>query len=150
VIGDYRGAVAAFVDYWNGHGAWETMRPSAQSALIRWAPKAPLDFHALIEESTPADAYRSLMFPMLILRGERAPPPTRVIAEGLLELLPASRLVVVDGAGHMGPLTHAPEVSALFVRHIVDAEANAQPRRWRPHTLANLLGVASLPAETVS
>jgi pimeloyl-ACP methyl ester carboxylesterase len=150
VIGDYRGAVAAFVDYWNGHGAWETMHPSAQSALIRWAPKGPLDFHALIEESTPADAYRSLMFPVLILRGERAPPPTRVIAEGLLELLPASRLVVVDGAGHMGSLTHAPEVSALFVRHIVDAESNAQSRRWRPHTLANLLGVASLPAETVS
>ena len=40
VTGDYRGAVAAFVDYWNGYGAWETMRPAVQSALIRWAPKA--------------------------------------------------------------------------------------------------------------
>ena len=34
--------------------------------------------------------------------------PTRVIAEGLPELLCDSRLIVVDGAGHMGPLTHAP------------------------------------------
>jgi pimeloyl-ACP methyl ester carboxylesterase len=143
VTGDYRGAICAFVDYWNGPGAWDAMRPTVQSALIRWAPKAPLDFRALIDEPTPADAYRSLTFPVLILRGEHAPAPTRVIAENLSELLPTSRLTVIDGAGHMGPLTHAPEISALIVRHIIDAETDAQPRRWR-------LGAAVRPAEAVS
>jgi pimeloyl-ACP methyl ester carboxylesterase len=118
VTGDYRGAVAAFVDYWNGPGAWKAMRPSVQNALIRWAPKGPLDFQALIEDPTPASAYRALEFPVLILRGEHAPMPTRVIAEGLAELLPNSRLMIVECAGHMGPLTHAPEVSHLIVQHI--------------------------------
>src|SRR5688572_7115726 len=33
ITGDYRGAVAGFVDYWNGPGVWNTMRPSVQSAL---------------------------------------------------------------------------------------------------------------------
>ena len=93
VTGDYRGAVAAFVDYWNGPGSWNALRPAVQSALIRWAPKGPLDFRALIDDPTPASAYRALTFPVLILRGEHAPSPTRVIAEGLAELLPASRLV---------------------------------------------------------
>ena len=65
--------------------------------------------------------------------------PTRVIAEGLSELLPASRLMAVDGAGHMGPLTHAPEVSALIVRHIVDGRGRSAPRRWRPRSLADIL-----------
>jgi len=37
-------------------------------------------------------------------------------------LLPTARLTVVDGAAHMGPLTHAGEVAALIRRHIVDAE----------------------------
>jgi pimeloyl-ACP methyl ester carboxylesterase len=118
VTGDYRGAVAAFVDYWNGPGAWKAMRPSVQNALIRWAPKGPLDFQALIEDPTPASAYRALEFPVLILRGEHAPMPTRVIAEGLAGLLPNSRLMIVECAGHMGPLTHAPEVSHLIVQHI--------------------------------
>jgi pimeloyl-ACP methyl ester carboxylesterase len=59
---------------------------------------------------------------VLILRGEHAPTPTRLIAEGLAELLPAVRLLVVDGAGHMGPLTHAREVCAPIMRHIADAE----------------------------
>jgi pimeloyl-ACP methyl ester carboxylesterase len=127
LTGDHRGAVAAFVDYWSRPGTWEAIRPAAQTALIRWAPKGPLEFRALINEPTPASAYRGLDFPVLILRGEHAPMPTRVIAQGLSELLPASRLLVIDGAGHMGPLTHANEVSALVARHI--AEAVAQPRR---------------------
>jgi pimeloyl-ACP methyl ester carboxylesterase len=133
--GDYRTAVAAFVDYWNVPGAWAALRPSAQTALIRWAPKGPLDFRALMNEPTPVNAYRDLSFPVLILRGERAPRPTRMIAEGLAELLPASRRIVIGGAGHMGPLSHAPEVSALIARHI--AEADAQPRR-RPHVAENV------------
>jgi pimeloyl-ACP methyl ester carboxylesterase len=131
VTGDYRGAVAGFVDYWNGPGAWNALRPAVQSALIRWAPKGPLDFRALIDDPTPADAYRRLPFPVLILRGEYAPSPTRTIAEGLAELLPASRLVVVASAGHMGPLTHAIEVSALVVRHIADAESHADAPLYR-------------------
>jgi pimeloyl-ACP methyl ester carboxylesterase len=148
VTGDYRRGVAAFVDYWNGPGAWNAMRPTVQSMLIRWAPKGPLDFRALIDEPTPASAYRALNFPVMILRGEHAPKPTRLIAEGLSELLPASRLVVIDGAGHMGPLTHAPEVSGLIVQHIAAAEAEDQPQRRR--ALAGILGRASCLAEAAS
>src|SRR4029450_4853392 len=116
VTGDYRGAASAFVDYWNGPGAWNALRPGVQQELIRWSPKAPLDFRALIEEPTVAGSYRKLNFPTLILRGQHAPLPTRIVAEGLSSLLPAKRLITIKGAGHMGPLTHAPEVSALIVQ----------------------------------
>lgn len=116
--GNYRDAVAAFVDYWNGAGAWNAMRPASQKALIRWAPKGPLDFRALIEDATQPAAYRKLRFPVLIMRGEHAPLPTRVIADGLADLLPASQIMVVAGAGHMGPFTHAQTVSAWLLEHI--------------------------------
>jgi pimeloyl-ACP methyl ester carboxylesterase len=130
VRGDFRGAAAFFVDYWGGPGAWSAMRPAAQDALTRWAPKAPLDFTALIEEPTPAAAYAELHCPVLIVRGEHAPAPTRLIAERLPMLLPDARLAVVAGAGHMGPLTHAAEVNALMVGHIAEADAPAR-RPWR-------------------
>jgi len=81
--GDYRGAAAGFVDYWNGPGAWEAMCPAAQNALIRWVPKGPLEFSALIENATPASAYRALNAPVLMLRGEHAPMPSRLIAQWL-------------------------------------------------------------------
>jgi pimeloyl-ACP methyl ester carboxylesterase len=123
--GDNRAAAAAFVDYWGGPGAWEALRPALQDALIRWAPKAPLDFAALINEPMLAGAYTRLPFPILIIRGEHAPPPTRLIADALHSLLPAPHLTVVAGAGHMGPLTHAAEVNALIVRHVAKRKAPA-------------------------
>jgi len=132
MTGDYRGAAAEFVDYWNGHGAWDAMRPVVQNALIRWAPKGPLDFRALIEDPTPASAYHRLNFPVLIMRGEHALAPSRLIADGLSELLPTSQLRIIEGAGHMGPLTHAAEVSKLIVRQIVNAKFDGQPERWHP------------------
>ncbi|ACC74719.1 alpha/beta hydrolase [Paraburkholderia phymatum] len=122
--GDYRGAAASFVDYWGGLGAWDALRPSVQAALTRWAPKAPLDFRALLEERTPADAYATLRVPALIMRGQHAPVPTRAIAERLPMLLPAARLAVVEGAGHMGPVTHADEVNAAIATHIAGAEVD--------------------------
>lgn len=127
--GDYRTAVAGFVDYWNGPAAWNAMRPAVQNALIGWAPKGPLDFHALMNEPTPATAYRQLNFSVLIMRGEHSPRPSCMIAEGLHHVLPASRLLVIAGAGHMGPLSHAQEVAALITRHIVEADSQQLQRR---------------------
>ena len=138
--GDYRTGIADFVDYWNGHGAWKAMHPGVQNALIRWAPKAPLDFQALIDDPTAAKAYAALKCPVLIMRGEHAPLPTRVVSERLIEILPQSRLKIVAGAGHMGPLTHAAEVSLLIVQHIADAEVDAQPRWWRLRSPNKTLG----------
>jgi pimeloyl-ACP methyl ester carboxylesterase len=123
ITGDYRGAMAAFVDYWSGPGGWMRLRPALQAALIRWAPKAPLDFRALIDEAAGPEAYRVLPFPVLILRGERAPAPTRLIAERLAQLMPAARLEVLARAGHMGPVTHAAEVSGAIARHIAATAA---------------------------
>ncbi len=122
LTGDYRGAVARFVDYWNGPGAWRMMRPAVQRALLRWVPKGPLDFQASINEPTPPSAYSALNCPVLILRGEHSPRPSWVVAECLAELLPNSKLAVVPGAGHMGPISHAPEVCALTIQHISEAQ----------------------------
>jgi pimeloyl-ACP methyl ester carboxylesterase len=151
ITGDLRSAAAAFVDYWNGAGAWASLRPAVQQALIRWMPKAPLDFRALLEEPTRASAYRALGFPVLILRGEHARRPSRLLAEGLASLMPASRLMVVDGAGHMGPLTHAPEVSALIVQHVAAAEtaAGLHPKE-RGRNLAEPHKPAAQPLEALS
>jgi pimeloyl-ACP methyl ester carboxylesterase len=99
------------------------------SRAQRWAPKAPLDFRALIEETTPLAAYSDLRMPILVMRGEHALRPTRKIAEVLGSLAPEARLAVIDGAGHMGPFTHGSVVSELIAAHIGAAEAAIRRRR---------------------
>ena len=126
ITGDYRGAATSFVDYWGGGGAWAALRPSVQAALTRWVTKAPLDFRALIAEPTPPSAYAHLRIPTLVMRGEHAPAPTRLIAETLPTLIPTARLMVIDGAGHMGPLTHAAEVNAAIIRHLAGSQPVSQ------------------------
>ncbi len=121
VTGDYASAAQHFVDYWNGPGAWNALRPDIRAALTRWLPKAPLDFRALLDEPTPLSAYRDFRFPVLVLRGEHAPPPTRVAAEALADAIPSARLITIAGAGHMGPITHSADVNWHIVDHIARA-----------------------------
>jgi pimeloyl-ACP methyl ester carboxylesterase len=128
VTGDYRSAAATFVDYWGGGGAWAAMRPAAQDAIVRWMPMAPPEFSALFKEPTSASEYARLCCPVLVIRGEHAPAPTRLIAETLPSLVPSARLEVVAGAGHMGPLTHAADVNALIAPNIARAGAAAPSR----------------------
>jgi len=116
--GDHRGAAAAFVDYWSGHGAWSGLRPAVQQALNRWAPKASLDFSALFNEPTPLAAYARLAMPTLLLYGERALKPSRVVVETLGEAMARAWLEEIAGAGHMGPITHADIVSTTIAERI--------------------------------
>jgi len=139
--GDYRGAASSFVDYWGGRGAWEALRPSAKAALTRWAPKAPLDFRALLDEPTSPGAYSGLRVPVLVMRGEHAPLPSRAIAERLPMMLPSARLAIVKGAGHMGPMTHTDEVNAAITRHILTAESDSCLKELAYSQTATVLAV---------
>lgn len=129
VAGDYRAAAQRFVDYWSIAGCWHGLKPAAQAELVRWIVKAPLDFRALLEDATPLLAYGQLACPVLILRGEHAPAPTRLIAAQLAELFPSCRTEVIAGAGHMGPITHATAVNSEILAHVGRAQAARLPSR---------------------
>lgn len=119
-VGDREGAMAVFVDYWNGGGSWDALDEKVQEALRAWAPKASLDFHALMNEPARPDLLAGCRTPALIVRGSEAPPPpTRTIAEQLPRLMPNARTVVVEGAGHMGPFTHRMMVERILMRHVL-------------------------------
>ena len=116
--GTWREAAAIFVNYWNGQDSWERMRPELQVEMIRYLPKAQLDFHALTNEPVASDIFRRLTFPVRLLRGEFAPLPTALITEEIAARLPDADLITVQGAGHMGPLTHPEQVAKAIVAHI--------------------------------
>jgi pimeloyl-ACP methyl ester carboxylesterase len=120
-------AMAQFIDYWNGEGAWSQATPEAQAALAHRAPKVVLDFQATMSEPTPRAAYRQIAVPALVLRGTQSPRPTRRIAELVAKALPAARLETIDGAGHMLPLTHPESVNAAVAAHLFRAVVPQRP-----------------------
>jgi pimeloyl-ACP methyl ester carboxylesterase len=129
ISGDYRGAAARFVDYWSGEGSWDRLKPEVQTEIARWIVKAPLDFRALFRDPTPLIAYAALRCPLLVLRGEHAPAPTRLAGALLAQVAPLGRNAVIPGAGHMGPITHAAEVNGRILEHIQRAQQTHRP--WR-------------------
>jgi pimeloyl-ACP methyl ester carboxylesterase len=121
VAGSYRTAARCFVEYWNGAGAWAALKPAVQTELVRYVPKAVLEFGALIDEPTPLVAYRRFCFPIRLLRGEHAPMPTALIAHKLFSIVRAATIEQIPDAGHMGPFTHADVVSEMIAAHVAEA-----------------------------
>jgi pimeloyl-ACP methyl ester carboxylesterase len=121
--GDQAAGAATCIDYWSGPGAWAAMKPETRASVLAWFAKAPLDFQAAIGDQTSLGDYRQLHCPVLVMRGAHALLPSRLMAEGVACLVPYSRLVVVPGAGHMGPLTHSEAVNGMIIRHIEAAGA---------------------------
>jgi pimeloyl-ACP methyl ester carboxylesterase len=132
VSGAYQAAARRFVDYWNGAGTWASLRPEVREGLIRWLPKAALDFRALIGERTPIASYARIAGPVHILRGQHARAPSRLIADVLARAIPSATLDVFPDAGHMGPLTHATEVNACIAGYIRAATYRRPVREHGP------------------
>jgi pimeloyl-ACP methyl ester carboxylesterase len=119
LAGSYKAAARHFVDYWNGSGSWERMRPHIQAEVLQYLPKIGLDFRALFRAGIRLDAYRRLNVPTLVIQGEAAPRPTAMIARKLHAAGKRGRFHTVRGAGHMGPVTHADEVAAIIADSIL-------------------------------
>jgi len=111
----------AFVDYWNGAGAWRALPEASRAQFLRVGRKVYLEVTSLTEDRTPARAYAAIEAPVLLLHGERSPVAARRVGAVLAAALPRAELVVIEGAGHMGPLTHVGEVVGRVVEHVKGA-----------------------------
>lgn len=107
-----------FVDYWSGAGAWDGLGKRGQSSFRESAHALADTMPALMAESTPATAYRSISAPLLVVRGDAGPLSARRAGALVAEAVPGARLETIAGAGHMGPLTHRDAVNDLVVAHV--------------------------------
>jgi pimeloyl-ACP methyl ester carboxylesterase len=131
VTGAYRAAARCFIDYWNGAGTFDALKPDDQANVVRYVPKACLDFGALIEEQTPLVAYRRLRVSLRLMIGQNAPVATELLGRKLAAVMNPGALRVVEGAGHMGPMTHSDLVVKMIIDHIAASDSTA----WYPAPL---------------
>lgn len=114
--GDRAAAAQAFTAIW-GDGAGDRL-PEAQRAY------AAERIH-LIDESVPGliedsqgllapGRLEAVDVPVTLIQGETSAPIIGVVLNALETRLPEVRRVVIEGAGHMAPITHAREVAAAI------------------------------------
>lgn len=107
-------AMARFVDYWNGHGTWAALAPNHHQALAAKSDQVRRDFRALFGERLPFAALRRLAAPTLIVAGSTSPAAALCVADGLTRAASRASSITIPGAGHMLPMTHAPELIRIL------------------------------------
>ena len=116
--GDTALAARCFHESWGGGTAWEDLAPETRAYLVDRIHLVEgagevlnSDFGGVLEEGR----LESLRIPVLLIRGTESPLVIPAITEVLASRLPDARTVVVDGAGHMLPVTHPGPVAQAIV-----------------------------------
>jgi pimeloyl-ACP methyl ester carboxylesterase len=107
-----------FLPYWIGREAWRSMPDDRRTAIINTMPAIAQFWASEFSEATPVKAYNQLTVPTLLVRGTKTRMTAREIISLLHDTLPSSRLVEIEGAGHMAPLTHPADVNKAIIQHL--------------------------------
>jgi len=111
----------AFVDWWNGPGAWQQLGAETKAAFHDVGWKLSEEVRSLMADRTGA-GYAAVTSPTLLLGGGRTQPLERRVLAALAAALPHATLQIFPELGHMGPITHAATVNAAIVAHVVASE----------------------------
>lgn len=123
LAGEYETAARLFNGGWGDDAgpSWEEQPEQTRAAMIRGVRIVPHCSPAIIHDRPgllKPGALDRVSMPVLLLRGGRTQPIIAATHDALARRLPDMRNRVVEGAGHMLPVTHpaetAAEMRALF------------------------------------
>jgi lipase len=118
-------AAERFIDYWNGTGAWMRASPRLKALILPAMERVTENFAALAAPGLTAQALARLSVPTLVVAGLETPLPALRTAELVAETIPGARLALIQGAGHMAPLTHPHIVDPMIEAHLSSVPAMA-------------------------
>jgi pimeloyl-ACP methyl ester carboxylesterase len=122
-------AMASFIDFWNGAGAWCRTSLRLRTFFLRCLDRVRADFRAADAESWPLADLARVTVPALAVMGLNAPVPSMRLTELVAEALPHAGLRLVPDAGHLAPLTDPHVVDPMIAAHLV---ASDRVRRLAP------------------
>ena len=116
--GDLSAAARYFIDYWRGAGTWAELPDKRKQEAARVIAKVPLEFLAIFGAPERLPDYASLRVPTRLTSGDTGPSAARKIARLLAPALGGQCLHVVEGVGHMAPITDPHLINPHIVSHL--------------------------------
>jgi pimeloyl-ACP methyl ester carboxylesterase len=114
---DRERAARRFVDYWAGAEQWAGLAAGQRAAIARVMPVIEGHFRSLVQDLALRD-YANVDSPVLYLAGRDTRASARRMTELVTSALPNVELDVLDGLGHLGPITHSEAVAARIAAFI--------------------------------
>ena len=109
-----------FTDYFNGDGTWASTPLERQRAVASQLPPNRHEWDAGSQSMT-AQRFAGVTARTLILRGSLTRLAPRETVEILCEAFPHWRMREIEGAGHMGPLTHSALINAELAAFLAES-----------------------------
>lgn len=119
--GEIEQATRLFLSVWGAPGGYDAMPRSMQQAAVALLPliletdaALSADIHAILRP----DGLEALAAPAMLIAGADSPAVVGEIFDTLASRLLDARRASVPGAGHMAPVTHPDEVTALVAQNL--------------------------------
>lgn len=111
-------AWCGFIDHYNGAGSWRALPEATQQRMLQISEVAVRSWAALFTNPVTTGDLARIGVPTLVIQGGRTTAPERRLCEIVTDRVPGARQVVVEGAGHMAPLTHPGAVAEALEAHL--------------------------------
>lgn len=114
-----------FLDFRNGPGTWAGYEEKTRQNFVRRTAAQIANFNANQHNRTRVADLARIATPTLVVRGSDTSLYDKRMSEIAAGAIPGARFLVLEGAGHMSPLSHPERVAAEIETHVAAAEAAA-------------------------
>lgn len=111
---DYIAAARAFSGMWSDGAVWDALPERSRKAMARGVHVVPETRPFLYDDTAGllnAGRMEAVTVPTLLMRGAQTLPVVMATNKGLARRLGQVEEVIIDGAGHMAPLSHPVDVA---------------------------------------
>jgi pimeloyl-ACP methyl ester carboxylesterase len=113
--GRWSDALEAFVDFYNGPGSFARLPADRREAFLAEQRARGDLWDVLMDAPLTGEAMARLTVPVHVVEGTATDAVDHAICRVLLDRVPRVRHSLIEGAGHMMPLTHAPELTRVLL-----------------------------------
>jgi pimeloyl-ACP methyl ester carboxylesterase len=121
--GDHEAAARAFNEMWSDHQAtaWDGLPERTRAAMTRGIHVVTGSHSVLYDDDRgllQPGGLDAVRIPTLILRGEHAHPAIISTNDGLAARISRAQQGVIEGAGHMAPISHPKQTAEVWQRFL--------------------------------
>ena len=115
--GQWYEASEEFVDFYNGPGSFARWPPPRRDAFLAAQQTRGDLWDVLFDDLLTLDALAGLTAPVHVVEGTQTTAVDHAICDVVRRHVPHPRHTLIEGAGHMMPLTHPAPVTRALLQH---------------------------------
>jgi lipase len=111
-------AFEEFIDFYNGAGSFARWPPERRDAFLAVQQSRGDLWDVLFDDLLTPDALAGVTAPVHVVEGSQTSAVDRAICEVVRRHVPHARHTLLEGAGHMMPLTHPGQLTGALLAEI--------------------------------